>query len=211
MSAESLGLQRKRVAMEWATDNGDPLLANKKARQAAKDANLKVTLTLPLGPKCPNKRAAPRSTCHRTAVRVEIVDEDIEPSQILEHVDSSDDEVVRLEEMAEAELGRHKHLLKDWNSPIYVFFKLTPLIEVINGRHVHVFECNAKCCVGKGNGRMAAHDALEKVKSVDGSITAAFQRIAKDKITYSHCQLTTIEACAEFVRWVAEASDPSRL
>ncbi|KAH8978784.1 hypothetical protein EDB86DRAFT_2769716, partial [Lactarius hatsudake] len=36
----------------------------------------------------------------------------------------------------------------------------------------------------------AACDALEKVKSVDGSITAAFQCIAKDKITYSHCQLT---------------------
>ena len=114
-----------------------------------------------------------------------------------------------------------------------MFFKVTPLIEVINGRRVHVFECNAKCCVGKGNGRMvrryldtsdakstgnlrkhakgcwgdevvaaadatknvqAARDALEKVKSVDGSITAAFQRIAKDKITYSHRQLTAIEA-----------------
>ncbi|KAH8978690.1 hypothetical protein EDB86DRAFT_2815721 [Lactarius hatsudake] len=113
-------------------------------------------------------------------------------------------------------------LLKDWNSLIYVFFKLTPLIEVINGHHVHVFECNMKHCIGKGNGRMvdqyldtcdakstgnlrkhakgcwgdevvvaadviknvqAACDALEKVKSVDGSITAAFQCITKDKIT----------------------------
>ncbi|KAH9035459.1 hypothetical protein EDB83DRAFT_2318759 [Lactarius deliciosus] len=173
MSVESLGLRRKRIAMERATDNGDPLLANKKACQAAKDANLKVMSTLPLGPKCPDKRAAPR---------------------ILEHVDSSDDEVVKLEETAEAELGRHKHLLKDWNSLIYVFFKLTPLIEVINGHRIHVFECNANHCVGKGNGRMAAHDALEKVKSVDGPITAAFQCITKDKITYSHRQLTTIEA-----------------
>ncbi|KAH9080265.1 hypothetical protein EDB83DRAFT_2184431, partial [Lactarius deliciosus] len=144
-----------------------------------------------------------------------------------------------------------EHLLKDWNSPIYVFFKVTPLIKVINGRHVHVFECNTKCCVGKGNGRMvrryldtsdakltgnlqkhtkgcwgdevvaaadatknvqAARDALEKVKSVDGwSITAAFQRITKDKITYSHHQLTAIEARAEFVRWVAESKRPFQI
>ncbi|KAH9010166.1 hypothetical protein EDB83DRAFT_2183594, partial [Lactarius deliciosus] len=143
-----------------------------------------------------------------------------------------------------------ERLLKDWNSPIYVFFKVTPLIEVINGRRIHVFECNAKCCVGKGNGRMvrryldtsdakstgnlrkhakgcwgdevvvaadatknvqAARDALEKVKSVDGSITAAFQHIAKDKITYSHRQLTAIEACAKFVRWVAESKRPFQI
>ena len=38
LSAESLSLQRKRTATERATDNGDPLLANKKACQAAKDA-----------------------------------------------------------------------------------------------------------------------------------------------------------------------------
>jgi hypothetical protein len=44
--------------------------------------------------------------------------------------------------------------LKDWNSPIYVFFKPTPMIEYIKDRRVHVFECNAKSCKGKGNGRM---------------------------------------------------------
>ncbi|KAH9012945.1 hypothetical protein EDB83DRAFT_2233505 [Lactarius deliciosus] len=143
-----------------------------------------------------------------------------------------------------------EHLLKDWNSPIYVFFKVTPLIEVINGRCVHVFECNAKHCVGKGNGRMvrryldtsdakstgnlqkhakgcwgvevvaaanvtknvqAARDALEKVKSVDGPITAAFQCITKDKITYSHRQLIAIEARAEFIHWVAESKRPFQI
>ena len=40
----------------------------------------------------------------------------------------------------------------------------------------------------------AAREALGKLKSVDGSITAAFERVAKSKVTYSHCQHTTTEA-----------------
>ena len=40
----------------------------------------------------------------------------------------------------------------------------------------------------------AAREALEELKLVDGSITAAFEQIAKSKVTYSHCQHTTSEA-----------------
>jgi hypothetical protein len=104
---------------------------------------------------------------------------------------------------------------------------------MINGRRVHVFECNAKRCKGKGNGRMvrryldtgdakstsnlrkhakgcwgddvvaaaddtrdlqAAREALGKVRLVDGSITAAFERVATDKVTYSHRPHTFTEA-----------------
>src|SRR5271163_2001104 len=46
-----------------------------------------------------------------------------------------------------------ERLLKDWTSPIYVFFKPTPSIEYIKERHVHVFECSAVHWMGKGNGR----------------------------------------------------------
>ena len=35
---------------------------------------------------------------------------------------------------------------------------------------------------------------LMKTKLRDGSITAQFERIAKGKVTYSHCQHTTMEA-----------------
>lgn len=153
-------------------------------------------------------------------------------------------------ESAEAELSKFKlleylfrkysidnmleRLSKEWNSPIYVFFKPTPSIEYIKGRRVHVFECSAKHCKGKGNGRMvrryldtsdakstgnlrkharvcwgeetvaaadqtrdinAARDALGKRK--DGSITEAFERLAKTNVTYSHRQHTTTET-----RWV---------
>ena len=116
-------------------------------------------------------------------------------------------------------------------SPVYVFFKLTPVIEYINDRRVHVFECTAPTCRGKANGRKvrryldttdakstsnlrkhakicwgddtvavadatkdihAARQALGKYK--DSSITAAFQRIAKYKVTYSHRQHTAAEA-----------------
>ena len=47
-----------------------------------------------------------------------------------------------------------EQLSKEWNLLIYVFFKPTPLIEYIKGRCVHVFECSAKHCKGKGNGHM---------------------------------------------------------
>ena len=116
---------------------------------------------------------------------------------------------------------------------MYIFFKQTPSIKYIKDRRVHVFECAATCCMGKGNGRMvrryldtgdakstsnlrkhakicwgedavaaadntkdvrAACEALGKLNLVDGSITVAFERATKSKVTYSHCQHTTTEA-----------------
>jgi hypothetical protein len=40
--------------------------------------------------------------------------------------------------------------MKQWNTPVYAFFRPTPTIECIDGRRVHVFECSAKTCTGKG-------------------------------------------------------------
>ena len=40
----------------------------------------------------------------------------------------------------------------------------------------------------------AAREALGKAKLVDGSIMAAFERVAKDRVTYSHRQHTSSEA-----------------
>jgi len=81
--------------------------------------------------------------------------------------DSDDDDIEVSAESAEAELSmcpipvkgikltiNIERLSKDWNSPVYAFFKPTPLIEYIKDRRVHVFECNAKHCKGKGNRRM---------------------------------------------------------
>jgi hypothetical protein len=45
-------------------------------------------------------------------------------------------------------------LSKDWNSPMYIFFKQTPSIKYIKDRCVHIFECSATCCMGKLNGQM---------------------------------------------------------
>ena len=301
LSAESLSLQCKHTATEQATDNGDPLLSNKKARQAAKDAKMgSSTLTATAktsateGP--PAKKAAPMvhtlpSCLHpttltfpqptaalhgQTSTRIKIVDDDddiprnVPPSKscrilklshgsngdddedlpaLMETSNNENDKAEEVEEMAEAELGKSlllhlsllvsdpnthaERLIKEWNSPIYVFFKHTPSIETIKGRRVHIFECNAKSCMGKGNGRMvrryldtgdvkstgnlqkhargcwgeeavtaanntknvwAAREALGKAKLVDGSIMAAFERVAKDRVTYSHCQHTSSEA-----------------
>src|SRR5271155_3047864 len=50
-----------------------------------------------------------------------------------------------------------ERLSKEWTTPIYVFFKSTPSIQYIKERCVHVFECSAVCCMGKGNGRHVCH------------------------------------------------------
>ena len=77
----------------------------------------------------------------------------------------------------------------------------------------------------KTSNAKVAHEALSN-KEADGSIAAAFERVGKGKVTYSHCQHTKLEAryiyflcccskkvdierCrAEFVRWVAENKRP---
>ena len=47
------------------------------------------------------------------------------------------------------------HLSKDWNSPVYAFFHPVPSIDYVGHppRRVHVFECNAKSCKGRGMNR----------------------------------------------------------
>jgi hypothetical protein len=84
----------------------------------------------------------------------------------------------------------------------------------INGRMVHQYldtgdakstsnlRKHAKICWGEeavaaaDNTKdvRAAREALKKIKLVDSSITEAFARIAKGKITYSHRQHTTTES-----------------
>jgi hypothetical protein len=125
-----------------------------------------------------------------------------------------------------------ERLSKDWNSPIYVFFRKSPRIEYVNHCHVHVFECAAGRCRGK-NGRdvrwyldtsdakstsglrwhakncwgdeaveaadstqdlESAHIVLANTKLRDGSITAEFECIGKEKVTYSHHQHTSAES-----------------
>lgn len=130
--------------------------------------------------------------------------------------------------------------MKQWNTPIYAFFKPTPLIDHIDGRRTHIFECGAKNCMGRGrNGRYvrrylnttdatstsnlrrhakicwseatveaagkttdvrAARAVLAKSIMRDGSITAAFERVAKEKVTFSHRQHTRTES-----RWVFQS------
>ncbi|KAG2031923.1 hypothetical protein BDR03DRAFT_874951 [Suillus americanus] len=40
-------------------------------------------------------------------------------------------------------------LMKDWNSPVYRFFDLTPQIVKIDGHHAHNFKCQARNCKAK--------------------------------------------------------------
>ncbi|KAF8150995.1 hypothetical protein B0H34DRAFT_825183 [Crassisporium funariophilum] len=48
----------------------------------------------------------------------------------------------------ESEEAEFEHLSKDWNSPVYAFFKPSASVVYIDNRRVHVFECSATCCMG---------------------------------------------------------------
>lgn len=122
-------------------------------------------------------------------------------------------------------------LSKDWDAPIYVFFKPTAMVEYVDGHKSHVFECATQSCQGrsrfvlwyldKGDAKLTsnlswhakscwgddtvsladnscntkpAHEVLSHNKKMDGSITSAFQHMAKGQPTYSHCQHTKIQA-----------------
>jgi hypothetical protein len=123
-------------------------------------------------------------------------------------------------------------LLKQWNTPVYAFFKPTPVIIHVDGRRAHIFECCVKTCKGR-NGRhvrrylntadatstsnlrrhakicwgqetvaaaSSTHDVstartvLGKPVLKDGSITAAFERVKKEKLTFSHRQHSKAES-----------------
>ena len=128
-------------------------------------------------------------------------------------------------------IGHLVHLQKEWDAPVYVFFKPFPTIQYIKDRKAHVFICAASPCLGQtwfvcrfldtsdakltsnlrrhvkmcwseeavqaADGTQdvrAARAALRTITPNNSSITAAFQRLGKGKVVYSHCQHTKIEA-----------------
>jgi hypothetical protein len=96
---------------------------------------------------------------------------------------------------------------------------------------------HAKACWGEDTVAAAddtsdlktAREALSKRKDLNGTITAAFERAGKGRVTYSHRQHTKAESryvltfpainempkvlnySAEFVRWVAESKRPFQI
>ncbi|KAG1750432.1 uncharacterized protein EDB91DRAFT_1234996 [Suillus paluster] len=96
--------------------------------------------------------------------------------------------------------------MKDWVSPMYMFFHPEPRIVVIGRQHAYKFKCYAqstgnmrkhvKVCWGD-DVLAAADDAKDaneaRTKIVggilhNGSITVSFERKGKGKVTYSHHQ-----------------------
>ncbi|PPQ88236.1 hypothetical protein CVT25_005286 [Psilocybe cyanescens] len=75
--------------------------------------------------------------------------------------------------------------------------------------HQHALKCWGEDNVEAAQSHLAdeVHEAT-KGASPSGSITAAFKRKGKGKISYSHRQHTKTETRAEIVHWVAESSRP---
>ncbi|KAF8548098.1 hypothetical protein OG21DRAFT_1479311 [Imleria badia] len=116
--------------------------------------------------------------------------------------------------------------MKDWTSPVYVFFQPTPIINVVGTRHSHVFKCCARGCKNMrkhtkkcwGLETLQATDSTKDVAEVhnkivgsilcNGSITESFKRKGKGKVTYSHRQHMCAKTKAEIIRWVYESLQP---
>ena len=60
-------------------------------------------------------------------------------------------------------------------SPIYVFFKPLPSVEIIRDRRVHVFECTVLNCKGRANGRMVRR----YLNTADAKSTSNLRKHAK--------------------------------
>ena len=45
-----------------------------------------------------------------------------------------------------------EQLTKEWTAPIYAFFRPVPIIEYVDGRRSHVFQCAAHVCMHKARG-----------------------------------------------------------
>ena len=45
-----------------------------------------------------------------------------------------------------------ERLTKEWTAPIYAFFRPVPIIEYVDGRRSHVFQCAARECMHKARG-----------------------------------------------------------
>ena len=124
-----------------------------------------------------------------------------------------------------------ERLAKEWNAPIYAFFKTIPTIEYVEERRCHSFICAAKHCLHRSRAvrryldkrdanstsNMRKHAkkcwgedvvaAADNAKTADEvrditvsgalnvqSITTAFARKGKGKVTYSHRQHTKAES-----------------
>ena len=69
-------------------------------------------------------------------------------------------------------------LSKDWNAPIYAFFHPVSSIDYVSNpsRCIHVFECNAKFCKGKGFNQRHIWRYLD---TADGTLTSNLCHHAK--------------------------------
>ena len=56
-----------------------------------------------------------------------------------------------------------------------------------------------------------AHEGVVKGLLTTGSITAAFEKSGKGKVTFSHRQHTKMEAKAEIIHWVSENTRPFKI
>ncbi|KAG1862959.1 hypothetical protein C8R48DRAFT_748157 [Suillus tomentosus] len=124
--------------------------------------------------------------------------------------------------------------MKEWTSPVYVFFD--PMLHIIEkdgyargckttirrymdkkdaqstgNMRKHVKSCWGDVVLQAADDAKDASEAHTKIVLGilrDGSITASFEHKGKGKVTYSNHQHTCTETKAELVCWVSESLRP---
>ncbi|EDR12718.1 uncharacterized protein LACBIDRAFT_311470 [Laccaria bicolor S238N-H82] len=153
-----------------------------------------------------------------------------QPSQASAHSStSSTPSGPELEEVSQEELDQKQleQMKKGWNTAVYAFYDPDPAIKYnSDGRKCHIFRCTGRGCTQLIKRHFkkcwgedilsAAEDAKDpKVWTkvlrdyrLNGSITTAFERKGKGKVTYSHQTHMRTETRVEIVRWVSESNHP---
>ena len=252
---------RKRHPTEHVLENGDPLVYKKKKKDQdnvstgttvsiATDKGSHTLSSIPLPPPQPPMNQthtmlnAGQSTNHAQsygaqAIMVDDSDDEEESHGADENkgvtTDEDDDAELCMCSITLVYFYRLIHQLaqlqKEWDSPIYTFFKPLPTIEYIQGRRSHVFECGATKCgcwthfvrrfLDTSDARSTSnlrHHAkicwsdeavnaadstqdikatwatLDSLKTRNGSIMDAFQKVSQGKAVYNIQQFTKIEA-----------------
>jgi hypothetical protein len=176
---EATPTTRQRKPTKRITENGDPLARKRvkvcvrtsTQSSTGSTASLRTNTTRSKDSAAPTtpSSAPPHTKPHASTQAHAPEDADgagdtLSESEPIEVSDSDDGSVVLIED-DDTELGEcHVQLCtslrtdpfmlavwlsKDWDAPIYTFFKPTPAIEYIDHHKAHVFECAAHNCQGR--------------------------------------------------------------
>ncbi|KAH9020815.1 hypothetical protein EDB84DRAFT_1621682 [Lactarius hengduanensis] len=152
---------RKRKESSHILENGDPLLPKNRISNAAVKRKLVHHASKDTDMSTHPSRSTRSASVNTEEANLLKDGNSVNPSpmvtaQNLEPASGNDSGVEEVpmevsdEEPEESAASEMRRISKDWSSTVYAFFKMMPTVEYIDNRRVHIFECNAMHCKGRG-------------------------------------------------------------